>query len=733
MIKDFEPRLYQQTILATCALKNTLVVLPTGLGKTNVFLMLAAQRLKQYPNSKIMLLGPTRPLIDQYFDAFKKNFEAKEEEMVIITGLVSPDKRKDIYTKAKIVFSTPQSIENDILTSKIDLSEFSLVGFDEAHRAVGDYAYVFIAKQYEKNASFPRIIAMTASPGSDLEKINEVIKNLHIEAVEVRTEDSPDVKQYMQKVDMKWIEVILPQEFLETKKFMEEAVKTKLKELKELGLIQSFQTSSLSRKELLGLQASLQARIASGEKDLEVLRGLSLLAECMKLEHALELLESQGITPLQDYLQGIIKDSYTTKTKAVQNLVRDLNFRTAVAKTQNIFDKCLDHPKMKKLEELVMQKVIDGKKAIVFTQFRDTAKRIVEELRKAKGIHPNLFVGQAKKKDSGLSQKKQKEMLDEFRENNFNVLVATSVGEEGLDIPKVDLVIFYEPIPSAIRHIQRRGRTGRMDEGEVYVLMTKNTRDEAYKWSAHHKEKRMYDILSKLQKTFDKPTQKEAPLSNYIKQDEEVKIFADHREKAAGCIKDLVDMGVKIKLHTLTVGDFLLSSRVAVEFKTVPDFVDSIIDGRLLEQLKNLRKYEKPIVIVEGKEDIYSMRNIHPNAIRGMMATITVDYGIPLIRTDNPKETASIMAVIAKREQLELKQTEFSMHSSKPLTDKELQEYIVGSLPGVGPTLAKPLLEKFKTVRKVFNATDENLQKIDLIGEKKAKRIRDILDKDYET
>lgn len=731
MIKDFEPRLYQQTILGTCVLKNTLVVLPTGLGKTNIFLMLAAQRLKQYPNSKIMLLGPTRPLIDQYFDAFKKNFEIEEDKMVVITGFVDPDKRKEIYKNAKIIFSTPQTIENDILTSKIELKNFSLLGFDEAHRASGNYAYNFIARQYNKNADFPRIVAMTASPGADLEKINEVIKNLFIETVEVRTEESPDVNPYIQKVNTKWIELHLPKEFLDVKKFLEDCIKVKLKELKELDLITSYNIDSMSRKEILGLQGALQAKIMSGEKTIENLRGLSLLAECMKVQHALELLESQGISQLHEYLQGIITDSYTSKTKATQNLARDLYFRSAVQKTTNLYEQKIEHPKLGKLKEIVIEKIVNGKKAIIFTQYRDTGKQLISLLENIEGVKPKLFVGQTKKKESGLTQKKQKEIIDEFRINKFNILVATSVGEEGLDIPKVDFVIFYEPIPSAIRHIQRSGRTGRLDEGEIIILMTKNTRDEAYKWSAHHKEKRMYDILSKLQKDVKRPEKNEAPFSKYIKNEEEVIVYADHREKANGCIKELIELGVKINLCQLEIGDFLLSPRVVVEFKTVKDFVDSIIDGRLLEQLKNLNRYKKQLIIVEGAEDIYSQRNIHPNAIRGMIATITVDYSIPLVFTKNSKETASFMAVIAKREQIERDKTEFSMHSNKPTDDKEIQEYIVSSLPGVGGALAKPLLEKFKTVRKIFNASEEALQKIDLIGEKKAKKIRDILDKEY--
>ena len=197
MIKNFTPRLYQETILASAVNNNTLVVLPTGMGKTNIFLMLAAQRLKQYPLSKILFIGPTRPLIDQYLEVFKQHFEIKEEDMAVFTGMVKPEKRAELWKNSRIIFSTPQGMENDIITSRINLEEVSLLGVDEAHRAVGDYAYVFVAKQYNKLARYPRILALTASPGSDMEKIKEVCRNLFIEKIEIRTENDPDVSPYM--------------------------------------------------------------------------------------------------------------------------------------------------------------------------------------------------------------------------------------------------------------------------------------------------------------------------------------------------------------------------------------------------------------------------------------------------------------------------------------------------------------------------------------------------------
>jgi ERCC4-related helicase len=197
MIRGFEPRLYQQTILDTAVKKNVLVVLPTGLGKTNIAVLLAANRLTNYPDSKILILAPTRPLCDQHVSSMRKNLAVEEEEVQLFTGMISPAKRAELWKKSRIIVSTPQGLENDIISEKISLKEVSLLVFDEAHRAVGDYSYAFIAKQYHRKAEHPRILGLTASPGSDQEKIKEVCKNLFIEEIEIRSYDDPDVQPYM--------------------------------------------------------------------------------------------------------------------------------------------------------------------------------------------------------------------------------------------------------------------------------------------------------------------------------------------------------------------------------------------------------------------------------------------------------------------------------------------------------------------------------------------------------
>jgi Fanconi anemia group M protein len=723
MLRGFTPRLYQETIFATAVMKNTLAVLPTGMGKTGIAVLLTAQRLKQYPQSKILILAPTKPLAEQHLTTFKKILDLPEDKFALFTGEVAPEKRVETWQTAQIIFSTPQGLENDIIGNKIDISKVSLLVFDEAHRATGDYSYVFLAKQYQRKADWPRILALTASPGSDTATIEEVCNNLGIEAVEIRTEKDPDVEPYIQPIEIEWKNVDLPEEFKKVQHLLQQCIKSKTEQLKQHGIKGTF----LSKKELLMLQAELHAKISAGEKDYEAMKAISLLAEIIKAQHAQELLETQTVASLNKYFEGLYEQAESSKIKAVKNLTADLAFKSAYILSQ----KLPEHPKVGALVEYITKEIQQNKliKIILFTQYRDTAVKLSEELNKNQGALAKVFVGQAKKEGTGLSQKQQAEMLDMFRDGLFNILIATSVAEEGLDIPKVDLVVFYEPIPSAIRHIQRRGRTGRQEKGKVTIFVTKATRDEAYLWSAKHKENKMVYVLEKMRKELTtKLAPKQPTLANF---DNNVKIFADYREKSTGTVKELVELGIGVKLEMLQCADYVLSARVGVELKTVSDFVDSIIDGRLLEQLKTLKKsYERPVIIIQGTQDLYTARNVHPNAIRGMLSTIAISYGIPIIYTKDEKDSAALLLTIAKREQEDKK--DFSPHADrKPMTTKEQQEYIVSALPSVGPNLAKELLIFFGSVEKVFTATEEELLKVTGVGEKIAKQVKEIATRPY--
>ncbi len=488
---EFKSRLYQELIAETAIKKNTICILPTGLGKTYIAILVAAYRLEKNPKSKILLMAPTRPLVNQHVKTFKKYLAVKNGELVALTGKIHADDRKVFYQKGRLFFATPQLIRNDVENGILDLKEFSLIVFDESHRAVGDYAYVDVANAYVETNPDPLILGLTASPGGIKDRIEEVKQNLRIEAVEIRTEKDGDVEPYVQDTEVEKLYVELPKEFEKIKESLQKVYNQKIHDLLRVKAIPS---PKVSKKDLLATQREL-GKMYSQTKDYQVVKALVSCAQAIKVSHAIELIETQGVTALRRYLTKLTKDKKSTSKR----LVKHKRIKDVIEKTEKLYEEGKEHPKLEKLLEIVKEEVKkkDYAKIIVFANYRDSVGKIKKLLEK-EGIEAKEFYGQAKKRGKSLKQKEQIEIINEFELEIFNVLVATSVAEEGLSIPAVDMVIFYEPVPSEIRTIQRRGRTGRTEAGRVVFLITKDTRDEWYYWSAYHKEKRMKRILKGL-------------------------------------------------------------------------------------------------------------------------------------------------------------------------------------------------------------------------------------------
>ena len=278
---------------------------------------------------------------------------------------------------------------------------------------------------------------------------------------------------------------------------------------------------------------------------------------------------------------------------------------------------------------------------------------------------------------------------------------------------------------------QRRGRTGRKNKGKMYILITKGTRDEAYYWTSINKEKKMKSQLSKRVKRNIAPKEivKVVPREG---EDGELRpvIFADSREGNSRVLRELDKLNVEIKTMSLPVADYQLSDEVGIERKSTKDFISSIIDKRLYKQARELvENFRKPVIILEG-EDLYSSL-IHPNAIRGALASLAVDFSIPVIPTRSEEDTAAMLTRIAIREQLKDRSEIQVRTEKKPLTLYEQQLYIIESLPNVGPVTAKKLLEEFGSVKNVINASEGELKKVEGIGDKIAKRIVDVLGSNF--
>lgn len=712
--EKIESRTYQEVIAASAIKKNTLVVLPTGLGKTVIAAMVAAQKAEE---GKVMFLAPTKPLAEQHVSTFQEFIDVDESETALMTGETRPDERYRLWKEKKMFFGTPQVVENDLISNQVPVEDFSLVIFDEAHRATGDYSYVFISEKMPNTHK----LALTASPGGTKDKIDEVAGNLDIENYEVRTEDDPDVEPYIEEKEVSWMRVSLDDSFEEAKKNLEKAYQEQLEKLKKNGQLDS--TSNVYKGELLKLRGEISSKLSSTD-DPKLYRSISHVAAALKISQAIELLETQGVSQCYSYIQGLKNDD----SKAAQKALNHDDFQRGKNLVEYLKKKGKEHPKIDKLRDILGD--IEDENAIVFTEYRDTTEKIAEEL-ETEGLNATTFIGQQGEK--GMTQKEQVEVLEEFENGEYDVLVSTSIGEEGLDIPAVDYVIFYEPVASEIRDIQRAGRTGRQESGKVFVLIAENTRDEGNYWSAHHKKKKMNSVLQELKDETEERAQK--TLEGYSEKDEEeeketeIEVIADDRETSVS--KKISKMHLTVEQERLDIADFLVSDRAAVERKTASDFVDSIVDNRLFSQLTDLHQFDRPILMIEG-ENLYTHRDIHPNAIRGALASISMDHQIPILWTEDEEDTAETLAALAKREQEEEERNTAVRGSRSGKTEKELQKFVTAGLPDVNRKIAERLLEEFGSIENVFTATEQELKQVHGIGDKKAEKIRSIITASYE-
>jgi len=501
VLKTIQPRKYQQEIYENCRDKNCLVVLPTGIGKTLVALMLAINRQKKFPGTKALFLAPTRPLAEQHLIYFKKHLPELFVQMELFTGKVSAKKRKQFWERTDIIFSTPQCISNDLKNNLYDLKDVSLLIEDECHRCLKNYSYTYVADQYKKQSQNPRILGLTASPGTDKQTITQIATNLGIEAIELRTRESEDVKEYLQELKFNVIKLEFPKEFQEITSILKRIYEKKVHELRNRKLL----FKPANKITLLETQGNIMKAIHSGNRNFNYFAGATACAQAIKLSHLIELLQTQTLYTSHNYIKSLFEQSSENQSKAAKQITKNKEFNQVYVKINELLAKNIEHPKLLELKTVVEDLIKNNpkNKTIVFSQYRDTVIKICEELNKIPDIKAKIFVGQAKKQESGLSQKEQHEIIEDFKEGKINFICSTSIGEEGLDIPEVNSVIFYEPIPSAIRKIQRAGRTARLMKGKLIILITKDTLDEIFYYASIAKEKRMYKAIENIKQDLD--------------------------------------------------------------------------------------------------------------------------------------------------------------------------------------------------------------------------------------
>lgn len=473
---------------------SSLVIMPTAMGKTFVAVLVIAKLIAS-SNKKVLFMAPTKPLVEQQANRMRESLDVNEEEVVVITGEVPPEERSELWKTCTIACATPQTVRHDLLTRKLLLEDFQLVVFDEVHRASGDYAYVFIAEQARKKSVM--MLGLTASPSSEKERIDELVALLGVKHVVIKQESDSDVREFVQNVGVKWEFVELPEELREIRKMLDELLKESMHSLREMGFWQG-DLSRINKRDLLLLRSKVLANLKFRSEMRSFYTALSNVAGAMNLLHAIDLLESQGVGALKEFFASM-RDR-KEKSKAVLNLLKDFRVAKIVDKCDSLISEGIEHPKIKRLKEIVGSEAGRGKSIIVFAHYRDSITKLEKELNSLDKVTALQFVGRG---NGGMTQKEQTQTLQDFREKKFNVLVASSVAEEGIDVPAVDLVIFYDAVPSEIRLIQRRGRAGRTKAGETYFLITKDSRDEAYFWISRRKEKQMKETVGRLKKKLE--------------------------------------------------------------------------------------------------------------------------------------------------------------------------------------------------------------------------------------
>ena len=858
-----EARAYQLEAVDVALSGSTLLVLPTAAGKTAVAWMVMAEMLRRSDGWALMI-APTVALVKQHLDDLQAVFKDETIEPIAMSGAIPASKREGMWQKSRLIVSTPQVVRNDVTRGVLDLNDCSVLVIDEAHHATGQRGEAQVADLYLGIAADPLILGMTASPGSKTEKVEEICQRLAVERIHMRSSSDEMLTEHLANLDIEELRVKVPNEIRElAEPFVrwQESIVDRERRLGRYVL-----PGPASHSGLANAMERANVAIRRGESD--AYGSMSRIGLAMSLHHLINHLLCQGTAAAREFLDRKESGADSEK-KNTRNLLRDPRVRDLRASLAEIGE---IHSKVGAVRRLVRERLRRDPESriIVFATFRDSVTALDTALENLEGAKPIQFIGQSKRgSGKGLTPKQQISRIESFRSGEGNILIATSVGEEGLDIPSADLVIFYEPVPSEIRNIQRRGRTGRHRDGDVVVLIAEDTRDEGARAAALRREENMYravgrvrrklarsghldlsnlaqfrviiegeltpadefvrsirethrpelseqqqpetteiaaepriippstfrprgqtglenfpaqreDVVPKKQKTAGGQTphirEKESSPSNppsksYPKPPEEAKhpvsaaqdlidledslpdvpgatVTADDRELNSAVVARLKALGTEVRIDRLETGDFRIGERILVERKTVRDFVDSLVDGRLLEQASRLvGAAPRSLLLIEG-EGLFHSPRVHPHALMGALTTLALDFGIPVVTTKDGAETARFLTVASRREEsmldgltprardrLEAVKPEFwtdpvtqAAAAARQLRGSEDDERtgaitLLVAIPSVDEDLATRLLNRFGTIAGLVWADEDELRQVEGITETQVREI----------
>ena len=492
-----EARGYQVRALKNALTSSCLMVMPTGFGKTAVQWMLMAETLR-LTDKKIILIAPTTGLVDQQQRMAREMINIDPEIIVRYTGETPPNKRRTLWDKGKILMATSQVIRNDAVNGIIALEDVALLIFDEAHHATGNHPYAQVGDLFLNANPDGNTLGATASPGTTKASILEVAKRLGIRKLDISKRNEPMLKPYAVELHNDIVPVDLPDTLKTLIYPLQEYQSTEVETLQRMGFMAP--VKNLTSKIITDAQQSVSRAIS--RRDARGYNAARKVSDVRRMHMLLDLLKTQGVIPATLFLDKAEDEGRTGDRGTNRFIAKPVihNFRKTAETLGEI------HPKVNQVIDMITYRLKQNpnSRILIFTEYRYTVQNLNKLLKNIDLVKVAPFIGQATSgKQKGMTQKEQLARLEQFRSGEVNVLVATSVGEEGLDIPSADLVLMYEPVPSAIRAIQRRGRTARQSSGTVKTLIARNTRDEFVNNAAKARERRMYENMETVRKRIE--------------------------------------------------------------------------------------------------------------------------------------------------------------------------------------------------------------------------------------
>ncbi|KAI6691254.1 hypothetical protein NL676_028082 [Syzygium grande] len=436
---------YQFSITKTALFSNTLVALPTGLGKTLIAAVVMFNYFRWFPEGKIVFTAPSRPLVIQQIEACHNVVGIPQEWTIDMTGQMSPDKRVHFWKSKRVFFVTPQVLEKDIQSGTCLMRHLVCLVIDEAHRAMGNYSYCVVVRELIARAVHLRILALTATPGSKHQTIQHVIDNLIISTLEYRNESDPDVSQYVHDRKLELIEVAMGKEAIEINDLLLNVIRIYAARLNAMGILLNRDYQALSPSDLLNSRDKFRQAPPPELPQLKYGEVERFFGALITLYHIRKLLSSHGIRPAYEMLEEKLHQG---SFASLMSRNEDINKAKLIM--QQSLSRGAPNPKLSKMLEVLIDhfKKNDPKQSrvIIFSNFRGSVRDIMDALSNIGDIvKAAQFVGQSSGKSlKGQSQKVQQAVLEKFRAGGYNVIVATSIGEEGLDIMEVDLVICFD-------------------------------------------------------------------------------------------------------------------------------------------------------------------------------------------------------------------------------------------------------------------------------------------------